>query len=289
MVRNVLGSVLAVVGAAAAVYSPFRTWYDDRLGRTFRLQDLFSAGGVTDSAPDLALSLLLPFSVAAVVTLVGIALRARPLVVLAGLVVLGFTILWMVRQGQDQGSLTVNGQGTGLGIGVAGAFGGGVLLLVAPVVMSGRRPARGTPAHGAFGSGTAFDDDDDDRFGAPEPYGSSYGSGGGFGTAGAPGGYGTPGTGSSYGSRGFGDGYGASAPEGPYGTSEAYGSPRGAGGSYGPGDAFGSRGAGDPYGPQGAARPGGGSPASDGDTASFPRVDGTERRPTWPRPPDDRP
>lgn len=36
MIRNVLGAVLALAGAAAAVLSPFRDWYDGRLGRRRR-------------------------------------------------------------------------------------------------------------------------------------------------------------------------------------------------------------------------------------------------------------
>ncbi|OKJ99584.1 hypothetical protein AMK26_26535 [Streptomyces sp. CB03234] len=139
MVRNVIGSILALVGAAAAVWSPFRAWYDGRHGRDYRIADLFS--GISESKADLWISILLPFAFAALVTLVGLLLRSRLLVVLAGLIVLGFTILWMIRQGQAAGSLSVESDGSGLGPGVALAAGGGVLLLLAAVLMSGRRRA----------------------------------------------------------------------------------------------------------------------------------------------------
>jgi hypothetical protein len=138
MARNVLGSILALVGAAAAVWSPFRAWYDGRHGRSYRLGDLFSSSGVTDVRAGLFASLFLPFAVAGVVTLVGVLLRSRLLVTLAGVIVLGFTVLWMVRVGQAEGSLSVDSAGNGLGLGVAGAFGGGVLLLLAAGVMRGR-------------------------------------------------------------------------------------------------------------------------------------------------------
>lgn len=136
MIRNVIGSILALIGATAAVWSPFRDWYDGRHGRDYRIQDLFN--GISDTEAELLGSILLPFAFAALVTLIGLVLRSRLLVALSGVIVLGFTILWMVRQGQAAGSLTVGGVGGGLGHGVAWAVGGGVLLLVAAAVMSGR-------------------------------------------------------------------------------------------------------------------------------------------------------
>ncbi len=82
-------------------------------------------------------SILLPFLFAALVTLAGVLLRSRWIVAVAGLIVLGFTVLWMVRQGQQAGSLSVGG-GSGLREGVAQALAGGVLLLLGALVMSGR-------------------------------------------------------------------------------------------------------------------------------------------------------
>ncbi|MET4927250.1 hypothetical protein P3L51_33655, partial [Streptomyces sp. PSRA5] len=136
MVRNIIGSVLAVIGAAAAVASPFQAWYDGRHGRDYRVEDLFN--GITGTSSDLWVSLLLPFVFAALVTLLGLVLRSRLLVALSGVIVLGFTILWMVRQGQRADGLKLTSDGTGVGLGVAAAFGGGVLLLIAAAVMSGR-------------------------------------------------------------------------------------------------------------------------------------------------------
>ncbi|MFJ8918165.1 hypothetical protein [Streptomyces sp. NPDC102415] len=137
MIRNVLGSVVALVGAAAAVQSPFHSWFGDRLGRDYRIQDLFD--GISGVSSSVMGSILLPFLFAALVTLVGVVLRLRWVVVLAGLIVIGFTVLWMVRQGQEAGSLTVDGDGNGLGWGVAQALAGGLLLLLGALLMSGRR------------------------------------------------------------------------------------------------------------------------------------------------------
>ncbi|MFI6050771.1 hypothetical protein ACIBCO_11870 [Streptomyces violascens] len=94
---------------------------------------------------EVAGSILLPFAFAALVTLVGLVLRSRILVAVAGLIVLGFAILWMVRQGQVTGSLSVDSSGNGLGQGVAMALGGGLALLLAAGLMSGRRGAEPEP------------------------------------------------------------------------------------------------------------------------------------------------
>lgn len=142
MIRNVVGSVLALAGATAAVWSPFRAWYDGRHGRDYPIEDLFT--GITDAKAEVIGSILLPFAFAAVLTVVGVVLRSRLLVALAGAVVLGFTVLWMVRVGQAEGGLTVSGDGRGLGDGVANALGGGALLLLGAVVMSGRAGRRHT-------------------------------------------------------------------------------------------------------------------------------------------------
>ncbi|MCZ4118544.1 hypothetical protein [Streptomyces sp. H39-S7] len=135
MFRNIFGSLIALLGAAAAVWSPFRAWYGGRHGSEIRMEDLFD--GITADRAAVMGSLFLPMLFAALITLLGILLRSRLLVGCAGILVLGFTILWMVRQGLSAGSLTAGGDG--LGIGVVNALGGGVLLLIGAATMSGRR------------------------------------------------------------------------------------------------------------------------------------------------------
>ncbi|MFF9197427.1 hypothetical protein ACF09L_19690 [Streptomyces sp. NPDC014779] len=146
MIRNVVGSVLALAGATAAVWSPFRAWYDGRHGRTYRIDDLFT--GITDARAEVIGSILLPFAFAALLTLVGVVIRSRWPVALAGLVVLGFTVLWMVRVGQVEDGIGVGSDGRGLGTGVALALGGGVLLLLGALVMSGRPKPHATRVDG---------------------------------------------------------------------------------------------------------------------------------------------
>ena len=98
MFRNVLGSLLALIGAAVVVWSPFRAWYGGSHGSDIRVDDLFTEVGVTPHRAALLGSLFLPLTFAALLTLLGVLLRSRLLVALAGLLVLGVTTLWMVRQ-----------------------------------------------------------------------------------------------------------------------------------------------------------------------------------------------
>lgn len=136
MIRGVLGWLLALAGAAAAVWSPFRAWYGGRHGSDIRLDDLFTSTGATAHDAALFGSLFLPMLFAALLTVLGLLLRSRVAVAAAGVIVLGFTALWMVRQAQATGSLTAGGDG--LDVGVASAVGGGVLLLVAAWLLPGR-------------------------------------------------------------------------------------------------------------------------------------------------------
>ncbi|MFD9372135.1 hypothetical protein ACFWA6_31160 [Streptomyces sp. NPDC060020] len=142
MIRNVLGSLMGLIGAAAAVWSPFRAWYDGRHGRDYRVQELFTAAGITDHRAALLGSLLLPSVLAAALTAVAVVLRSRLLMALAGAIVLGFAVLWTVRQAQAAGTLSVGGEGMGLGDGVANAFGAGALILLGAAVMRGRPTRR---------------------------------------------------------------------------------------------------------------------------------------------------
>ncbi|MFI0014328.1 hypothetical protein [Streptomyces griseus] len=141
MIRNILGSVVALAGAASAVLSPFRDWYAGRAGHEYRVRDLFE--GITATESGVLVSILLPFLVAALLVIVGVVLRSRLVVAFAGVVVLGFTILWMVRQGQAAGSLVVGGDGAGLQVGVVNALAGGVLMVIGALLMRGRRGRRG--------------------------------------------------------------------------------------------------------------------------------------------------
>ncbi|WP_406211255.1 hypothetical protein [Streptomyces decoyicus] len=168
MVRNVIGSLIALVGATAAVWSPFRPWYDGRHGSDVRIEDLFN--GITRSSAALFGSVVLPMAFAALLTLIGVALRSRALVTLAGLVVLGFTILWMVRQGQAASELTAGARG--LGVGVANALGGGALLLLSALIMRGR--GRRVPQHAyderRYADGRYGPAAPDDRYDERAPY-----------------------------------------------------------------------------------------------------------------------
>ncbi|MFG1809040.1 hypothetical protein [Streptomyces sp. NPDC049040] len=161
MLRNILGSLIALIGAALAVWSPFRIWYGGRHGSDIRVHDLFTGVGAGPADAALLGSLFLPLGFAALLTLLGVLMRSRLSVGAAGVLVLGVTVLWMVRQAQSTGSLTAGGDG--LDVGVAAAVGGGALLLLGATVMPGRRATRdGRPAaeYGAWPPADAVRPDD---------------------------------------------------------------------------------------------------------------------------------
>ncbi|ACU69035.1 hypothetical protein Caci_0080 [Catenulispora acidiphila DSM 44928] len=136
--RNLLGSLLAIIGAAATLVSPWQAWYNNRHGSSYKFYEVFGSG-VTLSGSGIMDSVFLVFLITAVLAVAGVVLRSRALVGAAGVIAFGFTILWMVRQGQAAGELTVTGANNrGLGSGVAYAFGGGLLMIIGSLMMTGR-------------------------------------------------------------------------------------------------------------------------------------------------------
>jgi hypothetical protein len=149
--RNALGSLFALIGAAAALVSPWQPWYNARHGSAYKFYEVFGSG-ITPAGSGIMDSVFLVFLVTAIITVVGVVLRSRTLVLVAGVIALGFTILWMVRQGQAAGELTVTGANNrGLGSGVAWAFGGALLMIIGALMMTSR-PKRAVVAQTSGGS-----------------------------------------------------------------------------------------------------------------------------------------
>jgi hypothetical protein len=139
--RRLIGLVLVVAAAVAAVWSAFLTWYGSRNGTNIRIQDLFN--GLTLRSSDSLGSLLIPLAISAVLVLAGIVVWWRWLWALGGLVALATAILWGVRQAQ-----TGDGLHAGLmGNGPATAACAGAAMLLASVIATARgKKARQQPA-----------------------------------------------------------------------------------------------------------------------------------------------
>lgn len=155
MGRNALGAALgAVLGIAAAVLalaSPFLDWYGDRNGRDYELTNLFMDDGITaDSAP-LFGGLFLPMLIAAVLAVLAVPLRSASLMAAAGVIILGFTILWFVRQYQVADALVIGAGGLGEGAGCA--LVAGTLGIVAAAAMFGRGRGRHRRVEGGAARG----------------------------------------------------------------------------------------------------------------------------------------
>ncbi|GAA2130482.1 hypothetical protein [Streptomyces synnematoformans] len=141
--RYAVGTVLVLVGAVAVVWSVWRPWYNGRDGRYYQLGDVFD--GISNTRAQLFGSLFLAMAAAAFLALLGILRRSRLLVVLAGLLVLFITGLWMFRQGQAVDGLKVNTDGTGLDVGAANAVIGAALMLIGAGVWGNQRRRRAIP------------------------------------------------------------------------------------------------------------------------------------------------
>lgn len=126
--RYVVGSVLVLIGAVAVVWSAWLPWYNGRDGRHYGLGDVFD--GISTTRAQLFGSIFLPMAFAALLALYGTLTRSRVLVILAGLLVLFISALWMFRQSQLAGGLKVSTDGTGLDAGAAFAVIGGALMLI---------------------------------------------------------------------------------------------------------------------------------------------------------------
>src|SRR6185312_14538100 len=100
--RNALGGLLALIGSAATLISPWQAWYNNRHGSTYKFYEVFGSG-ITPSRSGIMDSVFLVFLVMAILTVTGVVLRSRALVGAAGVFSFGFTILWMIRQGQAAG------------------------------------------------------------------------------------------------------------------------------------------------------------------------------------------
>ncbi|MBL1067477.1 hypothetical protein [Streptomyces sp. 7-21] len=135
-----LGAILAIATAVTALASPFLDWYGDRNGRDYKWWQLFTGDGITGESANLFTGLFLPMLAAAIIAIIAIPLRSATLMGLAGVLILGFTILWMIRQYQDNDALTIgeNGLGEGVGLGLVS----GVLGLLAAAATFGRTKAR---------------------------------------------------------------------------------------------------------------------------------------------------
>jgi hypothetical protein len=130
--RRLIGLVLVVVAAVAAVWSAFLDWYASRNGSDIRIQDLFNS--ITPQKADSLGSLLIPLAISAVLVLAGIIVWWRWLWALGGLVAIATAILWGVRQAQDVTGLHSNLMGNG----PAMAACAGAAMLLAAVIATAR-------------------------------------------------------------------------------------------------------------------------------------------------------
>ncbi|PPK70295.1 hypothetical protein V5P93_000828 [Actinokineospora auranticolor] len=126
--RALISWLLALAGLAATAYGTFHPWYEDRLGSTLPLSDLFS-GVQRDTAPVIS-SMLVPLALGALLALVGM-FRAKGLMQLGGILLVVSTGVWVIRS-QDVIDTSE------LQIGLWNALFGSLLVLAASIMRPGR-------------------------------------------------------------------------------------------------------------------------------------------------------
>ncbi|WP_182607561.1 hypothetical protein [Streptomyces alkaliphilus] len=134
-IRSLTAVPLAVIGAATVVLGPFRPWYGDRLGREIPPAEVFGAAPSPEEVVGAAAGLLPLLIAAGTLAVLGLMLRSRLLLGLAGAVGLGLASLWLAHTYRLENSLLVGGEG--LGPGAPLTLLGGGLLVAAAAVMPG--------------------------------------------------------------------------------------------------------------------------------------------------------
>jgi hypothetical protein len=143
--RRLIGTVLGLIAAVAAVWSAFITWYGSREGSNIRIQDLFTTNGITLDSASTMNSIFLPLAFAALLCVIYAAVGWRSPLVLGGLVSIATALLWATSQAQTVAGLHADLVGPGPML----AAGAGALMLiaaaVAPPPRRRHRPAAAAP------------------------------------------------------------------------------------------------------------------------------------------------
>ncbi|CRK61554.1 hypothetical protein [Alloactinosynnema sp. L-07] len=95
--RTLVAWVLGLVGAAAAGYGVTRPWFEDRIGTSLPLADLF--GGVERDSASLLTSMVVPIGIAVILAVLGLLRSGVLLRVGAGLLAL-VTVVWVLQARQ---------------------------------------------------------------------------------------------------------------------------------------------------------------------------------------------
>lgn len=138
--RRLIGLVLVVAAAVAAVCSAFLGWYGGRDGTHIRVQDLFDQ--ISPQNADSLSSVLIPLAVSAVLVLAGIIVWWRWLWALAGLVAIATVVLWATRQAQTVSGLHAAAMGNGP---LLAAYAGGVMILASAIATPRSKTAHPAP------------------------------------------------------------------------------------------------------------------------------------------------
>ncbi|MGH8776204.1 MAG: hypothetical protein ACRDWI_13905 [Jiangellaceae bacterium] len=158
--RRTAGAVVGALGGAGVAASAYLEWLDDQTPRDMPLERLFQTE-ISGGSSSYWTSVAAPLAIAGVIALIGLVLRSRLVLTVAGLVGLATLALWIVMTAIDLSpdDLEASDYQPGVWVCVAGL----VVLLIGIVGMGRRyrRDVRPEPAEPA--EPAAFDDEEPPR------------------------------------------------------------------------------------------------------------------------------
>ena len=131
--RRVAGAFLALLGAVGVTASAYLNWFGDQTPETAPLDRLFQSG-VTEQASSYWTSVALPLALVTVVTVVGVVLRSRLVLLVAWLIGAATLVLFVVQQANDTAGFAIGDLQTGVWVALAG-----LLVMLLGVLSMGER------------------------------------------------------------------------------------------------------------------------------------------------------
>jgi hypothetical protein len=150
--RRVAGAIVAAIGALAVAASAYLDWYEDETPRDMPLERLFQTE-VSGGADNYWTSVAAPLAVVGVVGVIGLLLRSRLVLSVAGLIGLATLTLWIIMTAIDVSPDDLEAADYQAGVWICAA---GLVIMLIGIVGMGRRYRELSPDEAeAFGDYSA--------------------------------------------------------------------------------------------------------------------------------------
>ena len=150
--RRVAGAIVAALGALAVAASAYLDWFEDEMPRDMPLERLFQTE-VNGGADNYWTSVAAPLAVVGVVGVIGLLLRSRLVLSVAGLIGLATLTLWIIMTAIDVSPDDLEAADYQAGVWICAA---GLVIMLIGIVGMGRRYRELSPDEAdAFGDYSA--------------------------------------------------------------------------------------------------------------------------------------